>query len=72
VPELQRAEANLEQANVALRAAEEHARAAQEKVERLRALYARGLIARRDLEWAELEARTAQARLEAAREGGIL
>lgn len=68
VPELQRAEANLEQASAALRAAEEEAQAAQEKVERLRALYARGLIARRDLEWAELEARTAQARVEAARE----
>lgn len=68
VPELQRAEANLEQASAALRAAEEHAQAAREKVERLRALYARGLIARRDLEWAELEARTAQAQLEAARE----
>jgi len=68
VPELQRAEANWENARVALRAAEEGARKAQEKVERLRALYARGLVARREVEWAELEAQTAQARLAAQQE----
>ncbi len=68
VPELQRAEAHWEQASAALRAAEEDARKAEERVERLRALFARGLIARRDVEWAELEAQTARARLVAARE----
>jgi len=68
VPELQRAEAHWEQASVALRAAEEDARKAEEKVERLRALYARGLVARRDVEWAELEVQTARARLAAAQE----
>ncbi len=68
VPELQRAEANWAHASTALRAAEEEAQKAEEKVERLRALYARGLVARRDVEWAELEAQTARARLAAAQE----
>jgi hypothetical protein len=68
VPELRRAEANLENARAARRAAEEDARRAQERVERLRALYARGLVARREVEWAELEAQTAQARLAAQQE----
>ncbi|MCS6816026.1 MAG: hypothetical protein N0A16_04760 [Blastocatellia bacterium] len=68
MPELQRAEAYWEQASAALRAAEEEARKAEEKVERWRALYARGLVARREVEWAELEAQTARMRLVAAQE----
>lgn len=68
VPELQRAQKNLEEAITARRAAEEEAREAQERVERLRALYARGLVARREVEWAELHAQAAQVRLAAAQE----
>jgi len=68
VPELQRAEARWEEANAALRAAEDEVRKAEEKWERLRGLYARGLVARREVEWAELEAQTARARLAIAQE----
>jgi len=66
--ELQRAQIQWEHAHAALRAAEEEVQKAEQRVERLRALYARGLVARREVEWAEVQAHTARAQWAAAQE----